>query len=115
MPAVYSTHALSCSALAVASVKPGDAASSTEVVGKVVPRLTLYGALPPSILPVLLSIRTLLDLPKTGDRKLLRIVNYLIQLACGDGSAGTVVPFSPLVGELAEMLWQIPDRSCKRN
>ena len=34
-------------------------------------------------------------------RKLLRVINYLIQLACGDGSAGTPVPFSPLIGGAA--------------
>jgi hypothetical protein len=41
------------------------------------------------------------DLPKTADRKLLRVVNYLVQLAAGEGSAGTVVPFSTLSGEQA--------------
>jgi hypothetical protein len=39
------------------------------------------------------------DLPKTADRKLLRVVNYLVQLAAGEGSAGTVVPFSTLSGK----------------
>jgi len=60
---------------------------------------TKQPAMPPSILPALVSVRTKVDLPKTADRKLLRIVNYLIQLAAGEGSAGTVVPFSTLLGE----------------
>lgn len=61
--------------------------------------MALFGAMPPSILPALVSVRTKVDLPKTADRKLLRIVNYMVQLACGEGSAGTVVPFSTLLGE----------------
>jgi hypothetical protein len=49
------------------------------------------------------------DLPKTADRKLLRVVNYLVQLAAGEGSAGTVVPFSTLSGEqLKHILGWIP-------
>jgi hypothetical protein len=48
----------------------------------------------------------MLDLPKTGDRKLLRVVNYLIQLAAGEGSAGTVVPFSTLTGPQQQQLQQ---------
>jgi hypothetical protein len=69
------------------------------MVSKALPRLTLFGAMPPSILPVLLSIRKLLDVHKSVDRKLLRLTYYMIQLACGDGSAGTTLPFSPLTGE----------------
>lgn len=61
--------------------------------------MVLFGALPPSMLPALVSVRTKVDLPKTADRKLLRLVNYLIQLAAGEGAAGTVVPFTTLLGE----------------
>lgn len=67
---------------------------------RVLNRMTLFGSLPPSILPMLVSVRLKVDMPKTADRKLLRVVNYLIQLAAGEGSAGTVVPFSTLVGGL---------------
>ncbi|KAI8463169.1 MAG: hypothetical protein J3K34DRAFT_496513, partial [Monoraphidium minutum] len=67
-----------------------------EIVAKALPRLALFGALPPSILPVLLGVRKLLDVNKSADRKLLRLTFYFIQLACGDGSAGTTIPFSPL-------------------
>lgn len=73
--------------------------SSKELIAKVLIRMTLFGSLPPSILPMLVSVRVKVDLPKTADRKLLRVVNYLIQLAAGEGSAGTVVPFSTLVGK----------------
>ncbi|GBF93132.1 hypothetical protein Rsub_05861 [Raphidocelis subcapitata] len=65
-----------------------------ETVAKVLPRLVLFGALPPSILPVLLSVRSSLDVHKNVDKKLLRLTYYLIQLACSDGSAGTTLPFS---------------------
>eukprot|EP00879_Flechtneria_rotunda_P022502 GHRR01023753.1.p1 GENE.GHRR01023753.1~~GHRR01023753.1.p1 ORF type:complete len:1357 (+),score=559.90 GHRR01023753.1:692-4762(+) len=60
--------------------------------------MTLFGGLPPSVLPMLVAVRMKVDMPKTADRKLLRVVNYLIQLAAGEGSAGTVVPFSTLTG-----------------
>eukprot|EP00878_Enallax_costatus_P001838 GHUV01001996.1.p1 GENE.GHUV01001996.1~~GHUV01001996.1.p1 ORF type:complete len:1153 (+),score=396.09 GHUV01001996.1:337-3795(+) len=73
--------------------------SAREIMAKVLNRMTLFGSLPPSILPMLVSVRVKVDLPKTADRKLLRVVNYLIQLAAGEGSAGTVVPFSTLVGQ----------------
>jgi hypothetical protein len=66
---------------------------------KALNRMALFGAMPPSILPALVSVRTKVDLPKTADRKLLRLVNYMIQIAAGEGSAGTVVPFSTLLGE----------------
>ncbi|KAF6252279.1 hypothetical protein COO60DRAFT_1704362 [Scenedesmus sp. NREL 46B-D3] len=74
--------------------------SGREVISKVLVRLTLFGSLPPSILPMLVSVRLKVDLPKTADRKLLRVVNYLVQLAAGEGSAGTVVPFSTLSGQV---------------
>jgi hypothetical protein len=45
------------------------------------------------------AVLSQVDLPKTADRKLLRVVNYLVQLAAGEGSAGTVVPFSTLSGK----------------
>lgn len=92
------TVTLSCRCSA-ASVPPTEDASSKDVITKVLPRLTLFGALPPSILPILLSVRALVDVPKSPDRKVLRLIHYLIQLACGDGSAGTIVPFSPLIGK----------------
>jgi hypothetical protein len=47
-----------------------------------------------------LTVLLQVDMPKTADRKLLRVVNYLVQLAAGEGSAGTVVPFSTLSGNL---------------
>eukprot|EP00882_Tetradesmus_deserticola_P018649 GHRQ01020029.1.p1 GENE.GHRQ01020029.1~~GHRQ01020029.1.p1 ORF type:complete len:407 (+),score=161.44 GHRQ01020029.1:535-1755(+) len=74
--------------------------SGREVMSKVMVRLTLFGSMPPSILPMLVSVRLKVDLPKTADRKLLRVVNYLVQLAAGEGSAGTVVPFSTLSGQV---------------
>ncbi|WIA41108.1 hypothetical protein OEZ86_004737 [Tetradesmus obliquus] len=74
--------------------------SGREVISKIMVRLTLFGGLPPSILPLLVSVRLKVDLPKTADRKLLRVVNYLVQLAAGEGSAGTVVPFSTLSGQV---------------
>lgn len=84
---------------AAAGLNSSDSKEAKEVFTKVLSRMALFGALPPSILPALVSVRTKVDLPKTADRKLLRIVNYLIQLAAGEGSAGTVVPFSTLLGE----------------
>lgn len=89
---------------AAAALNSSDAKEAKEVFTKVLSRLALFGALPPSILPALVSVRMKVDLPKTADRKLLRIVNYLIQLAAGEGSAGTVVPFSPMLGELPKVL-----------
>ncbi len=79
---------------------------------KVLPRMTLFGALPPSILPILIAIRDLLDVPKAPNRKTLRLVHYLIQLAAGDGSGGTVVPFSPLAGGLAVLYSSRHDAAC---
>lgn len=72
-----------------------------EIAAKALARLALFGALPPSILPVLLGVRAmLLDGGKgaSANRKVLRLANYMIQLACSDGSAGTPMPFSPLTG-----------------
>lgn len=82
-----------------AGLNSSDSKEAKEVFTKVLSRMALFEALPPSILPALVSVRTKVDLPKTADRKLLRIVNYLVQLAAGEGSAGTVVPFSTLLGE----------------
>jgi hypothetical protein len=82
-----------------AALNSSDSKEAKEVFTKVLSRMALFGALPPSILPALVSLRTKVDLPKTADRKLLRIVNYLIQLVSGEGSAGTVVPFSTLLGK----------------
>jgi hypothetical protein len=69
---------------------------------RVLPRLVLFGALPPSSLPTLVAARRFLDNPSAKpasvDRKLLRLAGYLLQVAAGEGSAGTPVPFSPLVG-----------------
>lgn len=84
---------------AAAALNSSESKESKEVFSKVLSKLTLFGALPPSILPMLVSVRVKVDLPKTADRKLLRIVNYLTQLASGEGSAGTIVPFSPLMGK----------------
>lgn len=85
--------------------------NSKELFGKILNRMALFGALPPSILPVLVSVRVKVDMPKTADRKLLRVVNYLIQLAAGEGSAGTVVPFSTLIGEQQQHVLLL--NSCK--
>jgi hypothetical protein len=74
------------------------AEDAKELITKTLPRLALFGALPPSILPVLLSVRKALDVHKGINKKLLRLTYYLIQLVCGDGSAGTVLPFSLLAG-----------------
>jgi hypothetical protein len=93
------THASSLHLPAGAALNSSDSKEAKEVFTKVLSRLALFGALPPSILPALVSVRTKVDLPKTADRKLLRIVNYLIQLVSGEGSAGTVVPFSTLLGK----------------
>jgi hypothetical protein len=86
----------------VTPVRPAaDAVTSEEgkdAVAKVLPRFAFFGALPPSVLPVLLGVRKRLDVHKNVDRKLLRLTYYLIQLACGDGSAGTPMPFSTLNG-----------------
>jgi hypothetical protein len=82
----------------VDALNTSDPKEAREVLTKVVSRLTLFGGLPPSILPMLVSVRTRVDLPKTADRKLLRVVTYLIQLASGEGAAGTAVPFSTLLG-----------------
>jgi hypothetical protein len=87
---------------AAAGLNSSDSKEAKEVFTKVLSRMALFGALPPAILPALVSVRTKVDLPKTADRKLLRIVNYLIQLAAGEGSAGTVVPFSTLLGKSQE-------------
>lgn len=92
------TSCLAC--LTAAEALNSSDGSAQEVVAKVLTRITLFGSLPPSILPMLVSVRVKVDLPKTADRKLLRVVNYLIQLASGEGSAGTVVPFSTLIGGL---------------
>lgn len=84
-----------------ASAKTNQDGNAKDVISKVVPRMALFGALPPSILPHLVAIRDIVDAPKNPDKKLLRVVQYLIQLACGEGSAGTPVPFSPLTGRAA--------------
>lgn len=93
-------HMLNATQQPAASAVDSADGSGKEVISKVMVRMTLFGALPPSILPMLLSVRVKVDLPKTADRKLLRVVNYLIQLAAGEGSAGTVVPFSTLIGRM---------------
>lgn len=86
-------------ATAAAALNSSDIKEAKDVFMKALNRMALFGAMPPSILPALVSVRTKVDLPKTADRKLLRLVNYMIQLAAGEGSAGTVVPFSTLLGE----------------
>ncbi|KAF8062701.1 SPAC3H8.02 [Scenedesmus sp. PABB004] len=86
-------------ARALAHALGGGEGATKEVVSKLLTRLALFGALPPSILPMLVTARTRADMPKSVDRKLLRVVSYLIQLAAGPGSAGTVVPFSTLGGQ----------------
>lgn len=105
VPAItFNQPILTCLALhAAAAVTSEDGAK--EAIAKVLPRLVLFGALPPSIVPVLLSIRKALDVQKHVDKKLLRLTYYLIQLACGDGSAGTTMPFSPLTG--GAVGWQL--------
>jgi hypothetical protein len=83
------------------AAEAGTAEDAKEAIAKTLPRLALFGALPPSILPVLLSVRKALDVHKNVNKKLLRLAYYLIQLACSDGSGGTVLPFSLLAGARA--------------
>jgi hypothetical protein len=85
-------------ALLAATASSSADANGRDVISKVVPRMALFGALPPSILPHLVAVRNLVDSPKNPDRKLLRVIQYLVQLAASDGCAGTPVPFSPLTG-----------------
>jgi hypothetical protein len=82
-----------------AALNSSDIKEAKDVFMKALNRMALFGAMPPSILPALVSVRTKVDLPKTADRKLLRLVNYMIQISAGEGSAGTVVPFSTLLGK----------------
>lgn len=81
-----------------AALSNADAKEARAELSKALSRMTLFGALPPSTLPLLVGVRTKVDLPKTGDRKLLRVVQYLLQLAAGEGAGGTVAPFSTLLG-----------------
>jgi hypothetical protein len=51
-----------------------------------------FGDVPPAILPVLIAFKKLPEDKKT-ERKLLRLVEYFVQLLSGEGTAGSVVPF----------------------
>jgi hypothetical protein len=75
-----------------ASAKFGSPESIKEVAAKVLPRIAQFGNVPPAILPVLVALKKLPEDKKT-ERKLLRLVNYFVQLLAGEGTAGSVVPF----------------------
>jgi hypothetical protein len=51
-----------------------------------------FGDIPPAILPVLVAFKKLPEDKKT-QRKLLRLLDYFVQLLSGEGTAGSVVPF----------------------
>lgn len=75
----------------LAAANGGDEKAVKEGLGKVLPRLTQVGSLPLTLLPQLCELRRV---TAASDLKLLRLVNYLIQVLVGDGSAGTPVPFN---------------------
>jgi hypothetical protein len=79
-------------ALPAASAKFSSPESVKEVAAKVLPRIAQFGNVPPAILPVLVALKKLPEDKKT-ERKLLRLVNYFVQLLAGEGTAGSVVPF----------------------
>lgn len=83
----------------LAAAQSGQDASGQELAAKVLPRLALFGQLPPALIPHLTALRQQPD-GKPQDRKLLRLVNYLLQVAISAGSGGTTLPFSPLSGQL---------------
>lgn len=62
-------------------------------------RLAQHGALPSRLLKDLLAIRRRSETQK-ADRRLLRVVDYLIQLLCGDTNAGTPVAYTAQTGAL---------------
>jgi hypothetical protein len=70
--------------------KPGDDTQTTIYAKKVVPRLALFGHLPPSMLPLLLQFSYAPS--KKATLRLQRLVNYMVQMIVGDGSAGTCLP-----------------------
>ena len=62
---------------------PFPAASARQLATSVLPRLALYGTLPPSLVPQLLPVLA------SDDRRAARLAAYLLQVQLGCGSGGT--------------------------
>lgn len=83
-----------------------DEKASSDFYSKLVlARLAQYGQLPSSLLGDFLNIREKLASPK-GDRRILRTVDYFIQLLSGDTNAGTPIAYNAQTGALAARWWR---------
>lgn len=65
------------------TVLPCAAASARQLATSVLPRLALYGTLPPSLVPQLLPVLA------SEDCRAARLAAYLLQVQLGCGTAGT--------------------------
>jgi hypothetical protein len=82
---------------------PFPAASARQLATSVLPRLALYGTLPPSLVPQLLPVLA------SDDRRAARLAAYLLQVQLGCGSGGTPT-LPPTRGQL--LLCPIYERLC---